>query len=254
MAKMNYTDEELIRRVCDVEDIRDMMSKRSLYIAMGMRREELRDFWVNQPENINTASFGTNWGWYVGMQNIADYYVVSFNEKLKKQLAAAHRADPTIEETEENLGIGYFEGYPVSTPLIELAEDGKTAQGMWYSMGQRTTLNEDGQTACALWVYGRICVDFVKENGEWKIWHLLHINDIDGEVGTEFAALPVFPEKGSDPVEAEFGTPTIAMLTHDRTLNWADGYPKQPKPYYSFYKEMSYGPEGFKKFVPGGIE
>ncbi len=48
-------------------------------------------------------------------------------------------------------------------PVIEIAGDGKTAQSIWFTPG------------CAgnLWIWGVYIVDYVKEDGEWRFWHML---------------------------------------------------------------------------------
>ena len=61
-----YTDEELIQRVWDVEEIKKLIHKRVIYIANEMRKEELNDLWVQNPEHKKTASFGRNTGYYTG--------------------------------------------------------------------------------------------------------------------------------------------------------------------------------------------
>lgn len=52
--------------------------------------------------------------------------------------------------------------HPLTTPVIQVAKDGKTAKALWWSPGM-----ERGG-----WAYGKYAVDFVKEDGVWKIWHL----------------------------------------------------------------------------------
>ena len=238
-----YTDDELIRRVWDIEDIRNMMGRRAFYAANELRREELLDFWVTAPEYRNTASFGSNWGYYIGMDAVSNYYVVKHDKDRKAHLESLAAFDPSVEYKDENLGLGCMSIHPVSTPLVELAGDGKTAQGLWYTFGQETVSRPDG-TALANWIYHRTAADFVKENGQWRIWHMLVIYDFSNEAGTDVSELPVFYEPGANPLEQEFGNPTIPMLTHDSTYNWWDGYPREPSPYYTFSPEMGYGPEG----------
>ena len=70
-----YTDEELIQRVWDVEEIKKLIHKRVIYITNEMRKEELNDLWVQDPKHQKTASFGRNTGYYTGMDAIRDYYV-----------------------------------------------------------------------------------------------------------------------------------------------------------------------------------
>jgi len=52
--------------------------------------------------------------------------------------------------------------HPLTTPVIQVAKDGKTAKALWWSPGM-----ERGG-----WAYGKYAVDFVKEDGVWRIWHL----------------------------------------------------------------------------------
>lgn len=62
--------------------------------------------------------------------------------------------------------------HPVTTPMIEVAGDGKTARGLFFSLGPEANREiKDGQ-ARGYWSCGKYTVDFIKENGEWKIWHI----------------------------------------------------------------------------------
>lgn len=55
------------------------------------------------------------------------------------------------------------------SPLIEVAEDGKTADCMFSSHGCETGWNPDG-TLKACWAFNRYHFVFVKEDGQWRIW------------------------------------------------------------------------------------
>ena len=101
-----YTDEELIQRVWDVEEIKKLIHKRVIYIANEMRKEELNDLWVQNPEHKKTASFGRNTGYYTGMDAIHDYYVVHHQKEREKQLKKLHAANPAIADIPQNLHIG----------------------------------------------------------------------------------------------------------------------------------------------------
>ena len=161
-----YTDEELIQRVWDVEEIKKLIHKRVIYIANEMRKEELNDLWVQDPEHQKTASFGRNTGYYTGMDAIHDYYVVHHQKEREKQLKELHAANPAIADIPQNLHIGCLSSHPVSTGLVELAGDGKTAKGLWYAIAQETEAQPDG-TGKALWMPEKIAVDFVKEEDGW---------------------------------------------------------------------------------------
>jgi len=58
---------------------------------------------------------------------------------------------------------GAFTMHLAVGPVIEIAKDGKTARGIWFSPGCGGTL----------WVWGVYMVDYVKEDGKWKFWHVI---------------------------------------------------------------------------------
>ncbi len=60
-----------------------------------------------------------------------------------------------------------------TSPVIEVAEDGETAKGLWNSFGLFTLTDPevpDGKPE-AMWGLEKHAMDFVKEDGRWKIWH-----------------------------------------------------------------------------------
>jgi len=230
-----YSDEELISRVWDVEEIKKLVHKRVYYIADDLRSEELADLWVSDPDHQKTASFGRNWGYYVGLDNIKTYYTDSHTALLELQKSANGASA---------LNVGNLYAHPASTGLVELAGDGKTAKGIWYCISQETTARGDS-TADAEWMMEKLAIDLIRENDGWKIWHLVIATDLHGEAGQDYSQQPIYVDWDSDAVRREFGVPTIEKLTHDATFNWWDDYPFMPKPYEAFHDAISYGPEGF---------
>jgi SnoaL-like domain len=77
----------------------------------------------------------------------------------------------------------------LASPIIEVAEDGQTAKGMWLMSGLESGLTTpeaaagapdfmyaknveiDGKKVWMHTVYAKYGVDFIKQDGEWKIWH-----------------------------------------------------------------------------------
>ena len=86
------SNEERIVRVWDVEQVKDLMSRRSIYEATGRRQEELDELWVQVPENRKTASFGRNWGYYVGTDEIRQFYVDAYAAREAEALSAIGKA------------------------------------------------------------------------------------------------------------------------------------------------------------------
>lgn len=83
--------------------------------------------------------------------------------------------------------------HSLGNPVIEIAGDGQTAKGFWIAVGNETIpyphlpdLEKDGDPfgprtepadehgihKIIHWVWNKYGVDFIKEDGEWKIWHL----------------------------------------------------------------------------------
>ena len=107
MAKI-FTADERIRRVWDIELVKELMNTRVYYIADDRRADELNDLWVQEPENRATASYGSNWGYYTGMDNIRSWYVDAHNADLKKQAAENGKA----------VNQGNLYARPVTTGLV----------------------------------------------------------------------------------------------------------------------------------------
>lgn len=63
---------------------------------------------------------------------------------------------------------GVLQQHTMATPVIEIAGDGQTAKGVWDSPGSETATGESP----AYWAWVKYGVDFIKEDGQWKIWHL----------------------------------------------------------------------------------
>lgn len=238
-----FSDDEQIRRVWDMEEVKDLMARRAYFYMQDMRREEIETLWVSKPENKETAVFGSNWGFYLGLSNISQWYVGAHGNLRTAQLSQISKNNPEVKNIPENLGWGSMICAPLSTALVEIAGDGKTAQGLWYSIGQRTDPNGDG-TATAHWVCGKIGADFMKEDGVWKIWRVVEAPDIIVEPGDAVANQPSIEETGTNMMEKLFGEPTLKMDAHDPTFNWSDDFPHAPKPYYTYDEKNGCCPGG----------
>lgn len=234
------TPQEEMQRIWDIEEVKKLMHKRVFLQTADKRDEELKTMWVSDPELMKSASYGSNWGYYTGMDSIRNYYVNAHNEKLAKQ-KLENGAD------EENLGNFYV--HPLTTGLVELAQDGKSAKGLWYSIGVEGLANTEG-SADVQWMLGKIAADLVKEEDGWKIYHLVVSTDVDCQTGKDYGIYPVYEDwsaNSNNPVRKEFGTPDVEVMTHDVTFNWWDNYPPMPpKGYETLTDDISYGPEGYK--------
>lgn len=260
MSKKEFSDQELIRRVWDQEEIRNLVGRWAYYEAGNRRAEALERFWVQKPENQATASFGRNWGFLEGIEAIRAYYLD------RNRFGAA----------------GTALMHPLSTKLLCLAEDGQTAQGLWMGIAYETAPNSAGEPEVK-WINERVAVDFILEDGQWRIWHMFIGTNYVLSAGENYAEQPVLTRpmtrleggphwyvvgNGREQTQGE-----IALFDQipdyperEAFLNGAQpqeiytalyndpiAFPPLPKNYRTFAETTSYGPDGFHASLEGKV-
>ena len=245
MSKQYYSNDEQVLRLWDKENIRDLMARHSYYMANNWRRRELNELWVRRWDNQKTASLGNNNGYYVGMDEISNYYVVQNEEHLYERLKPYADAGIGVEYSSLNLGLGQMAMYTTNTHLVEVADDGLTAQYCACNNGQITYGRPDG--ADAYYLGGMIFADLAKEDGEWKIWRMFIGTDIANRPSTKFEDQPVYPPEKYSIGEREFVRegvgPTMPMMAYTPEYNWYC-YPELPFAYDSYDPARGCGYEG----------
>ena len=129
--------------------------------------------------------------------------------------------------------------------IIEVAGDGKTAKGFFYVFGLVTDISERGPISN--WILGTVCMDFVYENGQWRILHMQYLEDIDRPAGSDWGKkeLPVFPDlpefealRGLEPPK-----PNVPCVLHESYSGTRakTQMPRLPEPYQTFAETFSYG-------------
>jgi hypothetical protein len=147
------------------------------------------------------------------IENVFAHYMYLHNAFQDEKIKAlwARRGTPGISAQYSNVGVytdydkimAYHSGRPspvgklvfhyLTTPMIEVAEDGQTAKGVWiaagvesglmsreqaaqapeflFEKGERTGNEVHGKRVWAHWVQMKYPVDFIRQDGQWKIWH-----------------------------------------------------------------------------------
>ena len=115
---------------------------------------------------------------FVGLNMIRAYYVDFMKNTLFKSASDVIKAlYPQVEgDSQGDMPPGMSFIHTLTTPVIEVAEDGRTAKGAWISPGFTTMPTMEKLEA--YWHWDRYGVDFIREDGHWKIWHFF--------VGREF--------------------------------------------------------------------
>lgn len=130
--------------------------------------------------------------------------------------------DPTFGKA------GTLKMHMVTTSHVQIAEDGQTAKGIYYSPGFLTEIGTDGKPKSA-WDFKRYGVDFIKEDGKWKIWHLVEYTDF------------VTPPDVSWTEKVSIPNTTIRYRTWSLETG-AQSKLKVPVPYKTFSETFSYCP------------
>lgn len=114
----------------------------------------------------------------------ANYLFLQRYERIFPELYAQHNPDVSVEFSDSGVyrgpesvaglyaafGVtreipGFFLMHMTVDPYIEMAADGRSARSQWLSPGIT------GSNSSAGWVFGPYYVDYVKEDGEWRILH-----------------------------------------------------------------------------------
>jgi len=165
--------EEKVQRLLDYVEIQNLMARRVFYSSAQKQWEELETCWAQEQPDV---AYGHGNQWVVGKESLWDYYGGMNERQRKGKLKIMSELYPDVKEVEENEGIGDLILVPISTPCIEVAADGKTAKGVWFSHALNTEIGPDGSPV-ALEMWGKWGADFIKENGKWKIWHFVMMGD-----------------------------------------------------------------------------
>jgi hypothetical protein len=237
--------EEKIQRALDIQAVQNVMSKHEYYHALGANIDELETIWSKKAPDV---SFAQNTGYWVGYDSIYTYYGTDHIINEKADLARLRVNYPSVAA--DALGAGTLMMHTLTTPIIEIAGDGQTAKGMWYTPGQVTGIGSDGYPN-AQWMWEKYGVDFIKEDGEWKIWHMQICTDFSCEVAggtwvtsatSTAAASSVLKDSETSNITA---VPDIEVTTYKSYSNTQvpQNFPRMPVPYWTFSETFSYGPE-----------
>jgi hypothetical protein len=237
--------------------VQNTYSKHAYYHSLPqLYCQELDELWVQQGgPNDKTATWRNAGGIWEGMSKIRDWYCNATTENLKLSLEKISKIYPEIKNVPENLGAG--SGWAIhtqTTPIIEVAGDGKTAKGMWYSPGimANTAIIKGKAEVSGGWFWEKYGVDFIKEDGKWKIWHIgMYYDPTPPGWG---AKMNIMGESNADKVskgeqnQAEQKIKALMAPTKpnpDPYKSWEPKSvmklkPKFPEPYYTFSETFSY--------------
>jgi len=147
---MELTIQEKTERLWDIQQIRNLMGKFAFY--------------HNAHEHMYTVNLFALKTEGVRVENDS-LGIFEGPEGIKKFFYDFH----TYMDGDK---LGSFNIHMLTTDVIEVAKDGKTAKAVWMSPGVETRRDDSGELKSS-WCWGKYGVDFIKEDGEWKFWHFM---------------------------------------------------------------------------------
>ena len=223
-------------------DLRNIMGRISADYSV---REEAAcyDRYFSRREDV---CLGVNEGWYAGAEAVKGYYEALGREiALVSKLVQKDFPEKLGDKSDAEIyGVGAMTYLPFDSQIIEIADDQQTAKGLWNIRGSYSRMTVSGPVA--YWWFGWAAVDFIYEEGQWKIWHLQLLKNLDCQCGTAFGAEPQQFEPVAAYAElADFHMPEPNIPT-PVLANYYPGRPHvtspaMPVPYETFADTFSYG-------------
>ena len=238
-----WNSEELLTRWEQRRALQNLMVRFFSQDYLMRRENKMYDTYWSKADDV---CLGVNNGYYQGAAAVQAYYQgladrTALESKLIQQKYAAQVGSLSAEEA---YGIGIMDMKSLVAPVIEIAADGATAKGIWTIHGMNTKLTAAGQVS--YWERAYVAGDFVWEDGAWKVWHLLYVQDLDAPSGTNWA--DPAPEYPADPAYAaladfRFPEPNVKMTVYETYSAARPFYapPAYPEPYETFAETFSYG-------------
>lgn len=237
--RLSFLEKENKRlgKVRDVYEIQNVMSLHEYYHSSFRHDEEINTIWAKAPDvSFEEALFNAR---FVGLDSIRKYYrdwMLSMFNNLPK----------LKDDLEPGSGVTYM--HTLTTPVIEIAEDGETGKGVWFSPGHLTAPSKDDKPQ-AHWHWDKYGIDFLKENGKWKIWHFFVGRVFSSPYEKSWVDCALDNEEPYEGLLKAFEAWPLRAEVSSEPLNAFEGYspykvaklmPRLPQPYRTFSETFSY--------------
>lgn len=227
------------------EDRREIKNVMGKYVTSCLlcREDTLVDTLFCSRDDI---SLGLNNGYYVGREAVKGYYAAVCDATAKKSKCLQKIFPDQLGglSDEALYGVGPFKAEPLNSFYMQEAEDLQTAKAIWMVEGSITDVTERGPVTS--WVWSYYAADFIKEDGQMKLWHVLHVEETNCPNGTDWA-MP----KNDFPELPEFAElKDIALPAPNQPAGVWERFsasrgpaktPRLPEPYTTFAETFSYG-------------
>lgn len=155
-----------VQRAKDVNEIQNLINK-WFYQDEACMFEEVLGHVAQKTSGVSIEISGR--GVFEGYESARRTLVDTEEFYLDLHAKGMKKTYPELEL--DNKADGFMVLYHTGSPVIEVAGDGKTAKGVWSTLMLTSKTYDMVAAPEAKWMWYKIAADFVKENGEWKVWH-----------------------------------------------------------------------------------
>jgi hypothetical protein len=236
--------EKMAQRSHDFQEIQNIMSRHCFLDSSDQTRLQIEELWAHKAPDVCSAHSQIR---DVGLGSL--YKGADIHDKVAQyHIEQMHKLFPDIPKENQEL-VGWMKMHTLCSPYIVVAGDGETAKGTWESPGFATMIM-DGKLQ-AIWMWERFAVDFIKEDGKWKIWHFNALSQFTTPYEKSWVINSLEPKAtGPMGLHPDGGpeSPTLYPVLNE-PFNpkklcgpLSRNFPRQPVPYETFSETFSYGP------------
>lgn len=210
--------EELALRIDRLEAVQacqNLMSKYE-YLHAAYQNARIVDLFAERDDIVCNMPFGRWEG--------RDAARRCFGVMFEKELTARYRGGELVE-------------HHLTTPIIEVAGDGQTAKGTWWSPGHEVHdfFWLEDSPKIEFWYFCRYETDFIKTEGGWRFWHLNVYQTFCTETGkTIFDGQPPEPPVPGGWAAPDESFPSLTTWAPDREPQLM---PAPPEPYHTWTEQ-----------------
>ncbi len=175
LAKIEALEKEVTRlsRHTDAVEVQNLMSRYIFYMENGKIAEVWDDLWSHTNPDVRVEIMDS--GAYLGQEHVKRvWYTMGRRMDSAGNMVTASSAGQMSNTNTDRAFLLLM--LTISSPMIEISEDGTHAWGQWHIFGPHTNRVFDPETSTkkdtAFWIAGKYDNEFVKEDGQWKILKL----------------------------------------------------------------------------------
>ncbi len=202
VQEIKNTNEQIIEKT---EQLREENKQRSVYIKKWKDRVEIENM-------MGRFAILYSAGQY---DRLMDYFADTDQIYLQRSDIGIYEGRSAIRGFFQNLQAhavaGSFRMMNLTSPVIQVADEGQTAQGMWYNNGLEAIKDIDHPDAPAadMWINDKVAVEFLETSEGWKILRMTICEEMRGlyhKSWGEYCEIPEYPKFDTFPTPARKAT------------------------------------------------